>query len=129
MPPPQSFDGVNNSKIEAPVVHKIYELYKKIYTISSQIPKKDRLGIYAKIENICLQIIDLIFTASLEIKNHKLNPLNSARVKIELLKRLIRISQELNIISSKKYIELEIDLQEISKMTNGWIKYLLKKPQ
>ena len=44
--------------------------------------------------------------------------------KIELLKRLIRIAGELNIIQNNKYLELESDLQEISKMTNGWIKYL-----
>ena len=31
---------------------------------------------------------------------------------------------EINIISDKKYIELESQLQEISKMINGWIKYV-----
>jgi len=60
----------------------------------------------------------------LEPKNNKLPILNSARIKIEVLKRLIRIIQELNIIEKKKYIELELDLQEISKMVTGWIKYL-----
>ena len=34
---------------------------------------------------------------------------------------------ELKIIHNEKYIELEADLQEISKMTNGWIKYLERK--
>ena len=50
--------------------------------------------------------------------------LSSTRIKIEVLKRLIRIAHELSIIDRKKYIILESDLQEISKMTNGWIKYL-----
>lgn len=31
---------------------------------------------------------------------------------------------DLKIIEDKKYLELELALQEISKMTNGWIKYL-----
>ena len=31
---------------------------------------------------------------------------------------------DLNIIQAQKYIELESELQDISKMTNGWIKYL-----
>jgi len=105
-------------------VHKICEFYKKIYSISSKIPKRDRFGIYLKIENICLEIIDLVITASLEIKSNKLPILNSSRIKIEVLKRLIRIVYELNIVENKKYINLELDLQEISKMTNGWIKYL-----
>ena len=105
-------------------MHKICEFYKKIYSISSKIPKRDRFGIYLKIENICLEIIDLVITASLEIKSNKLPILNSSRIKIEVLKRLIRIVYELNIVENKKYINLELDLQEISKMTNGWIKYL-----
>ncbi|KKS34677.1 MAG: hypothetical protein UV22_C0008G0009 [Parcubacteria group bacterium GW2011_GWA2_42_35] len=65
-----------------------------------------------------------IITAALELRENKLVILNSARIKIEVLKRLIRITYELNVIESKKYINLESDLQEISKMTNGWIKYL-----
>lgn len=36
--------------------------------------------------------------------------------------------QELGIIEQKKYLELELDLQEISKMANGWIKYLQENP-
>jgi len=106
------------------LVHKICEFYKKIYLTSPKIPKKDRFGIYLKIENICLEIINLVITASLENKSNKLPILNSARIKIEVLKRLIRIVYELKIIEGKIYISLESDLQEISKMTNGWIKYL-----
>ena len=87
-------------------------------------PKKDKLGIFMKIENICLETTQFIITAALESKNSKLPLLNTARIRIELLKRLIRIVSELNIIPNNKYLELELDLQEISKMTNGWIKYL-----
>ena len=107
-----------------PLVHKTCELYKKIYLLSPKLPKKDRFGIFLKIENVCLETIDLIIKASLETKINKFPILNSARIKIEILKRLFRIIFELGIIENKKYIDLELDLQEISKMTNGWIKYL-----
>jgi four helix bundle protein len=114
----------DQTRINVPLIHKLCEFYKKIYLVSSKIPKKDRFGIYSKIENICIDIIILIITAALENKNNKLSLLNSARIKIETLKRLIRIIHELNIIKRKDYIDLEFNLQEISKMTNGWIKYL-----
>jgi len=119
MPPPSHFN--------APILHKIVELYEKIYLLSSKIPKKDKFGIWLKIENIVLDTINLIIAASLEIRINKLPILNSTRIEIETLKRLIRICRELNIIDDKIYIILESDLQEISKMANGWIKYLLKK--
>ena len=82
-----------------------------------------------KIENACLEIINLTLLASLESNPNKLPPLNSARIKIEILKRLFRITNELNIIETKRYIDIELSLQEISKMTNGWIKYLKENPQ
>jgi hypothetical protein len=106
------------------VVHKVCELYKKIYLFSSKISKQNRFGIWAKTENLCLEINSLIITASLEEKSRKLPFLNSARIKIEVLKRIIRITHEIKIIERKRYIDFQTDLQEISKMTNGWIKYL-----
>jgi hypothetical protein len=111
------------------LVHKIDEFYKKVYVLSSKIGKRDRFGIYLKAENIVLEILDLSLTASFEMKYNKLALLNSDRIKIEVLKRLFRIMFELEIIENKKYIELEFDLIEISKMTNGWIKYLKENPR
>jgi len=107
-----------------PLVHKTNELYKKIYLLSQKIPKKDRFGIFVKIENYCLETIDLIIYACFEAKNDKHPYLKKARIKVETLKRLIRISCDLKIIERKSYIILENDLQEISKMLNGWLKYL-----
>jgi hypothetical protein len=36
----------------------------------------------------------------------------------------VRMAYELEIIENRKYIDFQSDLQEISKMINGWIKYL-----
>lgn len=66
----------------------------------------------------------LLIDASLEIKSSKSPILNNARIKVELLKRLVRLTNDLKIIDNKKYIDLESELQEISRMINGWIKYL-----
>lgn len=105
-------------------MHKCCEFYKKIYLLSFKISKRDRFGIYLKVENACLEIMALMLEASFEPRPQKLLLLNSSRIKIEILKRLFRISNELKIISDKTYLSIETDLQEISKMTNGWIKYL-----
>jgi len=74
-----------------------------------------------------LEAISLTIAAALESNKGKLSLLNSIRIKIEILKRLIRVCRDLNIINDKNYISIELNLQEISKMANGWIKYLLKK--
>ncbi len=73
-------------------------------------------------------MIDLTITAAFESKSSKIPTLNIARTKTELLKQLIRITNDLKIIEFKKYISLESNLEEISKMINGWIKYLTQQP-
>lgn len=110
-------------------MHKVCEFYKKIYLLSARLPKKARFGLFQKIENICLEILALSNAAALEAKQNKSVFLNSCRIKTETLKKLIRVTFELNIINQKKYFDLELDLQEISKMANGWLKYLKENPR
>lgn len=71
-----------------------------------------------------MEILELAITAAFEARPNRLAPLCSARIKIEILKRFIRIEHQLNVINEKTYLDIERRLQEISKMTNGWIKYL-----
>lgn len=50
-----------------------------MYQYSNFIPKKDRFGIYLKIENILLELIELSINASLQSKNYKFISLNKNR--------------------------------------------------
>jgi len=56
-------------------------------------------------------------------KNEKLPILKKIRLNLEILKRLIRVANELGAINFQKYIFLQKQLEEISKMTAGWVKY------
>jgi hypothetical protein len=90
------------------------------------VSKRDKLGIYLKIENCCLEIITFLINASLEIKTAKYPFLNSARIQTETLKRLLRLAFELKAVNHKNYLNWEHNLYEISKMINGWIGYINK---
>ncbi|MBI4779433.1 four helix bundle protein [Candidatus Falkowbacteria bacterium] len=109
------------------MVHKICEFYKIIYLCSNRLPKRDRFGLFLKIEQICLEVISLSLTASLEKRYNKTPYLGKARMQIETLKRLIRISSELGIVDSKKYLGFELALQEMSKMSTNWLNSLNKE--
>lgn len=110
--------------MEIPLVHKITEFYKDVYKLSLSLSKHNKLGIYSKIQSICLEILDLIIEAALIPKENKKPIIQKSKIKIETLKHLIRASYELNIIDNQKYINLEEKLQEISKMASGWFNYL-----
>ena len=114
-------------RVNASLAHRVDEFYRQIYSLASKIDKRNKFGIWLRIENTCLEIIYLIIKASFTNKNSRSILLESARVEIEVLKRLVRIAYELKIIESGIYLQLESNLQEISKMTNGWIRYLTQK--
>ena len=84
---------------------------------------------YATINHSTLHLISLIIQAALETRQEKLGTLKKARIVVETLKRLIRMMSELNIIPMKNYLETQTDLQEISQMTNGWIRYITQSPR
>jgi len=85
-------------------------------------PKKDRYAIGQKIENGILELIEGIITASQLSKSEKVPTLQSASIKLDVLKVLIRCCKDLKIIDNKNYLLLESQLQEIGKMLGGWIK-------
>ena len=115
--PPRSF-------IETPIVHNLSQFYQKLYVLGKKLPKRDRFGLHAKVEEICACAFELAITASFEEKLGKTPTIKNLRIKLEILKRMIRNSFELKIISEEKYVELFEDLEKISKMANGWLKYL-----
>ena len=105
------------------IVHKISILYKNLYKLSHKISKRDKFGIFLKVESACLTSLTLAIKAALSNKTEKSRIILELRVVIELLKQLIRTMFELEIISQDKYLETEKDLREISQMSAGWLKY------
>lgn len=103
-----------------PVVHKIQNLYKEVYRIGGKIPKRDKLGIHAKVESVILEILALVIAAAFTPREKKKPILESARVKTEVAKQLIRTEQELHSITEVSYLALEGQLQEISKEITKW---------
>ncbi|MDO8430638.1 MAG: four helix bundle protein [Candidatus Taylorbacteria bacterium] len=107
-----------------PIVHKITQFYKNIYSLGNKISKRDKFGIYLKIENICIDLIIISIDTAFNQRENKKPLLYELRIKVETLKQLIRLMKELKIIEDNPYITLEGQLQEISRMASGWIKYL-----
>jgi hypothetical protein len=105
------------------------EFYQELYQLGSKLNKRDKLGIYLKTENICLEALALIIEASFLAKPEKQKPLATVRVKIEILKHLVRLAWEQKIIESHKYLNLQAKLQEVSKMAAGWLKYTQNPPE
>lgn len=83
---------------------------------------------WGKIETVILEVLVLLIEAGLSSKINKLPILERTRIKIETIKQLVRLSNEGKIIEEKAYLDQQNQLQEISRMLNGWIRYTQKEP-
>ena len=75
-----------------------------------------------KIENLILDSLELIFSAATAETEEKRKLLKKASLNVDLLKILIRLCKEVKVLDDKKYLKLQEELQEIGKMTGGWLK-------
>jgi hypothetical protein len=111
------------SKLEIPVVIKLFAIYGTTHKLLLKFPKYERYSLGEKLENSVLEAIELFVLASQISKYEKEKILQKANAKIELLKILFRISLDCQIIESREYLEMENKLQETGRMAQGWIKY------
>src|SRR3989344_8772969 len=110
------------SKLEIPVVIKLFMLYEITHKLVFKFPKHERYTLGEKIEMAILDGMELFVFADQVSKYEKEKVLSKANSKIELLKILFRVSLNCTMIESRVYLEIEEKLQEIGRMTQGWIK-------
>jgi len=101
-------------------------LHKQLYTIGQKLPKRDKLGIHALVEALCIEILALAVKGAFQSRQIKLGTLELLRVKIEVLKHLVRTEYELGVTQEQTYLRFAEQLVGISKETNGWIGYTQK---
>jgi len=113
----------DHSKLDIPVIVKLFTIYEVTHRSIFKFPKHERYSLGEKIERSILDSIEIFILANQATKFEKEKILLKANSKIELLKILFRISLNCKIIEFKEYLEMENKLQEIGRMTQGWIKY------
>lgn len=87
-------------------------------------PKKDKYTLGEKTQKTTLDLMELLIEASYVEKTRKTSALDNAAVKLDLLKTLVRLAQDLKALPTNKYLLLEEKLQEVGRMLGGWIKSL-----
>lgn len=111
-----------NNDLDIPIFKKSYDLYKTFYGYRTDVSKQDRYTIWQRSENTILDVLESILLASQSSKAEKLPFLESASVKLNLLRVLIRLTKDVKAIDNKRYVALETNIDEIGRMLGGWIR-------
>jgi len=108
---------------EVPIVLKAADFYQELYLKIEKMPKKDKYILGEKLSLTTLDLMELLLMAgNSNNQKEKKSLLLKASIKLDLLKILIRLAEEIKAMPTKHYLSLQERLQEIGRMLGGWIK-------
>lgn len=109
------------NELDIPILKKAYELYKMLHAYRAAVPKADRFSVYERSETLLVEIIELLLQAGY-LKGDKIDYLERASTKLNVLRLFIRLMKETRVFDLKKYTALQTVIDEIGRMLGGWIR-------
>lgn len=107
------------------VLVRAKEAYQSWHSSITNLKRVDRYTIGAKVDDIFLSLLELIFKGCFAYdKFEKLSLVSQAIAKADLLKFLLQLSWEHKVIDHKSYGALILLLDEVGRMLGGWKKNL-----
>lgn len=97
------------------------------YNYHQTLPKVHKYTLGQKIDNLLLEAIEAVATASFLYKSEKLPYVKRTIQKMDTLKVFLLILWETKSLDTKKYIALSIKIDEVGKMLGGWNGQLTKQ--
>lgn len=116
-------NGIHETFTEVPIVYAVEKFYASLYNEFRNLPKKDRFTIGQKSETLTLDLLATLFHAQKKRGEKRIEELCEADTTLKILKTVIRLAFEVQVIEEGKYLRLERALVEIGRMLGGWIKY------
>jgi len=83
-------------------------------------PKNLRYSLAQKMDNICLDILELIVQTI--YSSSKREYLNKINLKLDVLRTLIQMAYKMKLLAENQYQYISRELLESGKMVGGWLK-------
>lgn len=113
-------------KTDTPVVLiKWYDFTKWLLERIDNFPKNQRFIFGGRLADHALDILELLVEAA--YSSRKADLLATANRKIEMLRWLLRLAQDRNLLSGKQYEYCCLGLTECGRMVGGWLKQSTSK--
>jgi len=102
-----------------PVYRDSYNLLLTVFEIIKKFDKQYKYTLWDKIKNEVIDLITSIYRANSSFENRYIN-IKQAREQIEVLRLYIRLSKDLKIINIKKYADISLNIESLSKQLFAW---------
>lgn len=106
------------------IVQKAYDLLRYTIPMLNKFPRSQRFTLADRIQNSLTELLEELIRAYYSPAARKKELLQQVNIRLEILRHHFRLCYDLGLYSSLKYKEFAERLDEIGRMTGGWLKSL-----
>jgi hypothetical protein len=115
---------MSNNCEHLPLYLKIYQFIKFLYEVVRNFSKQYKYTLGQNILDLVWKCLDLVLEINSLPNQEKYQKLLKLSLIFDRLKIRLRMAQELNLISKKQFVHIQIYyIQEIGKMIGAWLKW------
>jgi hypothetical protein len=108
------------------ILSKTHDLWKILFPVLSRLPKHYKFTLGDRAQSVVSDLLELVVEAYYSPPAAKKPLLQRTNIKIELLRHYLRLGYELSCYPSTTLVRMAEPLDEIGRMTGGWLKSLEK---
>lgn len=109
-----------DQKNNYPLYVKWMDVTQWLLARTERFPKNLRFSLAQKLDNLCLEILELIVETIFSSAKREL--LQKINLKLDVLRSLIQLSHKLKLLADNQYEYVSRELLESGKMVGGWLK-------
>lgn len=106
------------------ILTKSFDFLKVFLPALAKLPKNYKFNLGDRAQTVATEMMELLVEAYYSTPERKRDLLTRANIKIEILRRYLRLIFELGLHTSSLYGRLSESLDEIGRMNGGWLKSL-----
>lgn len=103
---------------DLPVYKASYDLFVSIFEYAKHFQKEYKYTVGEKLKNETIEMIVNIYRANTRTDKKQL--LQTARENIEVIRLLFRLLQDIKQIDLKKFVTINVQIENVSKQLAGW---------
>lgn len=103
-----------------PVYKASYDLLLEIFLFARNFTKEYKYTVGESLKKETIELITLIYRAN--SRTDKEATIQEAREKIEVIRLFIRLMKDLRQISVKRFVQVNLKVENVSKQLSGWQK-------
>jgi hypothetical protein len=111
-------------KDQPEVLVKWYDYTKWVLDRVDGFPKNQRFVLGTRLADAVVKVLELLGEAAYSERTKKRELLEEANRKIEVVRWLVRLSMDRNLISDRQFLFSAKGLEECGRMVGGWVKSL-----